>query len=95
MRILIYGLNYAPELTGTGKYTAEMAEALAEGGHEVRVICAPPYYPEWKVGEGYRSWRHCIEVRRGVRIFRAPLWVPSKPNGKKRMLHLATFALAS
>ncbi len=25
MKILIYGLNYAPELTGTGKYTAEMA----------------------------------------------------------------------
>lgn len=95
MRILIYGLNYAPELTGTGKYTAEMAEALAEGGHEVRVVCAPPYYPEWKVGEGYRSWRHRIEVRRGVRIFRAPLWVPKKPNGKKRMLHLASFALAS
>jgi colanic acid biosynthesis glycosyl transferase WcaI len=95
MRILIYGLNYAPELTGTGKYTAEMAEALAEIGHDVRVVCAPPYYPEWKVGEGYRSWRHRIEVRRGVRIFRAPLWVPKKPNGKKRMLHLASFALAS
>ena len=29
MRLLVYGLNYAPELTGTGKYTAEMAEALA------------------------------------------------------------------
>ena len=30
MRILICGLNYAPELTGVGKYTGEMAEAAAE-----------------------------------------------------------------
>jgi colanic acid biosynthesis glycosyl transferase WcaI len=95
MKILIYGLNYAPELTGTGKYTAEMAEALAAAGHDVRVVCAPPYYPEWKVGQGYRSWRHRIETLRGVRVFRAPLWVPKQPNGKKRMLHLASFALAS
>lgn len=95
MRILICGLNYAPELTGTGKYTAEMAEALAEAGHDVRVICAPPYYPEWKVGEGYRSWTHRIETRRGVRLWRAPLWVPAKPSGTKRMLHLASFAVAS
>ncbi|SAK69791.1 glycosyltransferase WbuB [Caballeronia ptereochthonis] len=95
MKILIYGLNYAPELTGTGKYTAEMAEALAEAGHDVRVVCAPPYYPDWKVGPGYRSWMHRIETRRGVRLWRAPLWVPAKPSGAKRMLHLASFAFAS
>lgn len=95
MRILIYGLNYAPELTGTGKYTAEMAEALACAGHRVRVVCAPPYYPEWKVGQGYRSWLHRFETREGVRLWRAPLWVPAKPSGAKRMLHLASFACSS
>jgi len=30
MKILIYGVNYAPELTGIGKYTREMSEWLAE-----------------------------------------------------------------
>jgi colanic acid biosynthesis glycosyl transferase WcaI len=95
MKILIYGLNYAPELTGTGKYTAEMAEALACAGHQVRVVCAPPYYPEWKVGQGYRSWLHRFETRAGVRLWRAPLWVPAKPSGAKRMLHLASFACSS
>ena len=62
MKILIYGLNYAPELTGTGKYTAEMAEALAALGHDVRVVCAPPYYPEWKVADGFTWWRSRREV---------------------------------
>jgi colanic acid biosynthesis glycosyl transferase WcaI len=95
MKMLIYGLNYAPELTGTGKYTAEMAEALAGEGHEVRVVCAPPYYPVWQVAAGYSSCRYGHEVRHGVRIWRAPLWVPSRPSGAKRTIHLASFALSS
>ncbi|WP_341313094.1 glycosyltransferase WbuB [Paraburkholderia sp. IMGN_8] len=95
MKILIYGLNYAPELTGVGKYTAEMAALLAGGGHEVRVVCAPPYYPEWQVADGYSPWRFHREMRDGVTVWRAPLWVPSRPSGVKRMVHLASFAMAS
>jgi colanic acid biosynthesis glycosyl transferase WcaI len=95
MKILIYGLNFAPELSGAGKYTAEMAQMLAECGHEVRVVCAPPYYPEWKVLDGYSKWRYRRDVLGGVRIWRAPLWVPPRPGGLKRMVHLASFALSS
>ncbi|ACC71641.1 glycosyltransferase WbuB [Paraburkholderia phymatum] len=95
MKILIYGLNYAPELSGAGKYTAEMAQMLVECGHDVRVICAPPYYPDWKVAQGYSMWRYRRDVMRGVHIWRAPLWVPPRPGGLKRMVHLASFALAS
>ncbi|WP_454727096.1 MULTISPECIES: WcaI family glycosyltransferase [Cupriavidus] len=95
MRILVCGQNYAPELTGTGKYTAEMAEALAAAGHEVRVVCAPPYYPDWRVGEGYSAMRYSREQRAGVRVYRAPLWVPRRPTGATRLLHLASFALGA
>ena len=95
MRILIYGLNYAPELTGTGKYTAEMAEALQQQGHDVHVVCAPPYYPEWKIAPGFSGWRGARETRNQVRVWRAPLWVPARPSGLKRMIHLASFAAAS
>jgi len=58
MKILVYGINYSPELTGIGKYTGEMVEWMASQGHDVRVITAPLYYPEWKVGERYSSWRY-------------------------------------
>ena len=95
MRILIYGLNYAPEVTGVGKYTAEMAELFATRGHEVRVVCAPPYYPQWRVHEGYRAWRYKRETLRGVSVWRAPLWVPSRQGGLERIVHLASFALGS
>ena len=40
MRILIYGINFSPELTGIGKYTGEMAAWLAARGHQVRVVTA-------------------------------------------------------
>lgn len=95
MRILIVGINYAPELTGIGKYSSEMAEWLVAAGHEVRMVTAPPYYPEWKVATNYSAWRYCTENRGGVSIWRCPLWVPAKPSGLKRLLHLASFSLSS
>jgi len=95
MKILIYGINYAPELTGIGKYTAEMAETLVEKGHSVRIVCAPPYYPAWRIGSGYSALRYSTERRGGVALWRAPLWVPSRPSGARRIAHLASFALSS
>ena len=95
MRILIVGINYAPELTGIGKYTSEMAEWLAAAGHAVRIVTAPTYYPEWRVADGYAAWRYSKEVRKGVPIWRCPVWVPARPSGLKRLLHLASFALSS
>ncbi|WP_035384804.1 glycosyltransferase WbuB [Ferriphaselus sp. R-1] len=111
MRILIHGINYAPELTGIGKYTGEMAEWLAAQGHDVRVVTAPPYYPQWKIADGYSNWWGSEEQgirgkgqdkfefsdlqRAPVVVYRCPLWVPARPSGVKRLIHLASFALSS
>ena len=91
MKLLLYGLNYAPEPVGIGKYSGELAEWLAGRGHEVRVITAPPYFPQWRaVANRYRR-----EERRGVSIWRCPLWVPKRPSGLSRLIHLASFAISS
>lgn len=95
VRVLVYGINYAPELTGIGKYTGELCEWLAHRGHEVRVITAPPYYPEWRVPRGYAAWAYRRELRNGVRVQRCPLWVPRRQSGARRILHLASFAVSS
>jgi colanic acid biosynthesis glycosyl transferase WcaI len=94
MKILIYGINYAPECIGIGKYTTEMAEWLAKKGNDVRVITAPPYYPYWQIVEGY-SATYRRERLRGVDVWRCPLYVPSKPTGLKRLIHLLSFAILS
>lgn len=95
MRILIQGINYAPELTGIGKYTGEMAVQLAEQGHEVTVITAPPYYPDWKIRKDYKGKGWLVEYSNGVRIFRVPLYVPRRVNALKRILHEFSFLLAT
>ena len=95
MKILIYSPNFAPEPTGVGKYSGEMAAWLAVQGHEVRVVTAPPYYPAWQLGEGYAWPPYRREQWKDVDVWRAPLWVPSKPGGLTRILHLLTFALSS
>lgn len=95
MNILIYSANFAPEPTGIGKYSGEMAEWLASQGHEVRVVSAPPYYPSWRVADGYRWPLYRKEAWKGCTVWRAPLWVPDNPGGLKRVLHLASFAISS
>jgi colanic acid biosynthesis glycosyl transferase WcaI len=95
MRILIYSANFAPEPTGIGKYSGEMAWWLAQHGHDVRVVCAPPYYPAWQVDKKYRWPLYRRESWRGVDVWRTPLWVPKSPSGLTRILHLLSFAITS
>lgn len=95
MRILISGLNSAPELTGVGYYTGNMAAWLKAQGHEVQVVTAYPYYPAWRVADGYRPWRYSREVLDGVAVQRCPIWVPKAPGTLKRLLYLGLFAMTS
>lgn len=94
-RILIYGINFPPEQIGVGKYTGEMAAWLSGRGDELRVVTAPPYYPEWRVRDGYTGSGFRVEQWQGLKVWRCPIWVPGFPTGLKRILHLLSFALSS
>ncbi|KRA97759.1 hypothetical protein ASD83_11740 [Devosia sp. Root685] len=93
MKILLLGLNYAPEIIGTGPYTTGLAEALAERGHEVQAVVGQPYYPQWRPRPGHRGWRR--EDAGGVRICRVPHFIPHRPSGAMRLIHQLSFALAA
>jgi colanic acid biosynthesis glycosyl transferase WcaI len=90
-RILIHAMNFYPELIGVGKYLGELAFGLAERGHRVEVIAAPPHYPEWTVREAYRGWWYRWEEIRGVRALRCPL-VTGNGVGVWRLLAPLSFA---
>ena len=95
MRILLYGINYAPELTGIGKYSAEMCEYFAAQGHSVHVITAVPYYPKWEKEAAYKGkWWH-RETINGVKLSRCPLYVPKKITAASRIAHEFSFILSS
>jgi colanic acid biosynthesis glycosyl transferase WcaI len=94
-RLLVVALNYAPELTGIGKYVGEMTEWLAARDVTIRVVTAPPYYPAWSVKAGYSAMRYSKERLAGAEVYRCPIWVPRQPRGLTRILHLLSFAISS
>lgn len=95
MRLLILGINYAPEPVGIGPYTAEMARSLAERGHAVDVVTAKPYYPQWALAAGYERRGYIRREEGGAHVVHAPLYVPAKPSGAKRVVHHASFAASA
>ncbi len=95
MRLLFYGLNYHPELTGIGKYTGEACERLAAQAHDVEVITTPPYYPAWQVNKEYRGKNWYTETLNGVKVHRCPFYIPKKVTAVKRILMEMTFITSS
>lgn len=87
------GVNYLPEKTGIGPYSAGLAEHLARRGHEVEVVTGLPSYPEWKVHESFRRllWRN--EVKEGVMVHRRWHYVPGSQTAVRRLLYEASFFL--
>jgi len=73
-----------------------MATWLAQQGHQVRVVAAPPYYPAWRVRDDYRGKLYRTEHTPGQPVVRrTPLYIPERPTGLKRMAHLFSFMLGS
>ena len=83
--IAIYGVNYAPEPTGIGPYTAELAEHLVDRGAVVRVITTFAHYPQWKVSSDDRGIRR-RETIRGVAVTRLWSRMPKPMTGLQRLL---------
>lgn len=94
LKVLILGLNYAPEQVGIAVYTAGLAEALVRRGHQVEVIAGKPYYPSWNVPAEFRGGWKRRSVENGVAITRVAHYVPAKPTGIRRILHHISFALS-
>lgn len=94
MKILLYGLNYAPEITGIGKYTGELGSWLSQRGYDVRAVSAPPYYPGWALSSGYPNKFYKHEMS-GVTVYRCPLYIPKRPSTLKRLTHLLSFVFSS
>jgi glycosyltransferase involved in cell wall biosynthesis len=91
MRILITGINYAPEATGIAPYTAGLAEHLGKRGHHVTVVTGLPSYPQWRVHDGYRGRIAARETLAGVDVRRRWHYVPREQSATRRALYEASF----
>lgn len=95
MNILIYAMNYAPEMVGAGRCTAEIGDHLSARGHDVAVVTTPPHYPEWKLRAPYKPYRWYEERSGRQTIFRCPLFLREKMGGIWRLIAPLSFAVNS
>lgn len=92
LRVVILGINFAPESTGIGPYTTGLATGLAARGHDVEVLTGYPHYPQWRVSDGYHGFRtHEVHDRVRVRRFRHP--VPRRHSAVERAAMELVFGL--
>jgi colanic acid biosynthesis glycosyl transferase WcaI len=95
MRILVLAINYWPEQTGIGAVLTRRCEYLASVGHEVTVCTSMPYYPEWRIHQGYAGKLFFLEEHNGVTILRSWVWLPKRVTSSSRVLFEASFVASS
>ena len=94
--ITFIGLNYAPEDTAIGLYSTQWVDFLKEKGHNITVITAFPYYPQWEISKEYKKRSTFMkEEINGIKILRYKLYVPKNPTFLKRIIHLLDFTFGS
>lgn len=95
MKITVWGINYAPELTGIAPYNTALCEHLSRRRHEVRMVTSFPYYPSWTKAREDSGRLFRTDELRGVPVHRCWHYVPREAKALKRILHEATFVATS
>ena len=93
MRVLIIGINYRPEPTAIGPYTAGLAEHLAARGDDVTVLTGLPSYPGWRLMRGTPRRLLATERLHGVTVLRAAHYIPATQSALRRAVYEGTFGL--
>ena len=95
MRIVVWGINYAPELTGISPYNISLCEFLQRRGDDVEMLTTFAYYPAWQKREEDRGHFYRTDIINGVKVRRCWHYVPERVNAWRRILHEGTFVLTS
>jgi len=93
MRVLLIGINYRPEPTGIGPYTAGLAEHLAARGDDVTVITGLPSYPGWRLRSDTPRRLLATVHLDGVTVVHAAHYVPATQSAFRRAAYEGTFGL--
>src|SRR5829696_4590514 len=92
--LLVIGMYYAPETTGSAPYTTDVAEFLAACGADVHVITTAPHYPMWRREQSFR--RHWSRKRiHNVTVHRVPAYIPRHPTLARRLVYEGSFVAAA
>ena len=95
MRLLVWGINYAPEVVGIAPHNVALCEFAKGEGHDVEMVTTFAYYPEWEKRPEDRGNVFRTDVLNSVPVHRCWHYVPERATALKRIIHEATFALTS
>src|ERR1700704_802703 len=95
MRIIVWGINYAPEITGIAPHNVALCEFLREQGVDVEMVTTFADYPVWRKRPEDRHLLFRTDVINGVPVHRCWHFVPERVSAWKRIIHEATFILTS
>lgn len=95
MRVVVWGINYAPEFTGIAPHSVALCEFLEREGHDVEMVTSFAYYPTWQKRSEDRGRLFRTDVINGVPVHRCWHFVPARVSALKRIVHEGTFVLTS
>jgi colanic acid biosynthesis glycosyl transferase WcaI len=95
MRVIVWGINYAPEFTGIAPHNVALCEFLRARGDEVEMLTTFSYYPTWQKRTEDRGILYRTDEINGVRVRRCWHYVPARVSALKRIAHEGTFVVSS
>ncbi|MEY2544947.1 MAG: colanic acid biosynthesis glycosyl transferase WcaI [Verrucomicrobiota bacterium] len=95
MRVVVWGINYAPEVAGIAPHNVALCEFLAKKDVDVEMVTTFAYYPMWKKSAQDRHRLFRTDVINDVWVYRCWHFVPARVSAWKRIIHEATFVLTS
>lgn len=95
MRVIVWGINYAPEFTGIAPHNVALCEYLRGLGHDVEMVTSFSYYPTWQKRPEDRGRLYRTDLVNGVRVHRCWHFVPARASALKRILHEGSFVFTS
>jgi glycosyltransferase involved in cell wall biosynthesis len=96
MRCLIVSCVFPPEPVVSARTSRDVAETMAERGHEVTVIAPFPNRPAGRVYPGFRrKWRDRRKESRGFEVVRCLSAVSRRPSLASRLLESVSFAMSA
>jgi colanic acid biosynthesis glycosyl transferase WcaI len=92
MRVHFFCTNYVPEKSGMAPFAAGLCEHFAYKGHDVTAVVPFPYYPAWRVWDGYRGRLYQREHINNVKVRRVWHFVPGRASSLlQRLAHDLSF----
>jgi colanic acid biosynthesis glycosyl transferase WcaI len=95
MRVVVWGINYAPEFAGIAPHNVALCEFLEREGHDVEMVTTFSYYPTWRKRPEDRGRLYRTDVINGVPVHRCWHFVPARVSAWKRIVHEGSFVFFS